>query len=82
MVSSFALERFFNIGGPDSLNVFWSSPLCEVGKHQFCIVVHIVSEASLKEVNVKIHLLLRVALRNWNKLFSQGWAKWAAAQAA
>ena len=57
MFSSFAPERFFNIGGPDSLNDFSASPLCEVGKHKFCFVVHIVSEAPLKEVNIK-HLFV------------------------
>ena len=36
----------------------------------------------LKEVIINMYLLLRVVLRNWNKLFSQGWAKWTAAQAA
>ena len=84
MFSGFAPERFFNIGGPDSLNVclLFSSPLCEVGKHQFCFVVHLVSEAPLKEVNINIYSLLRVVLRSWNTLFSQGWAKWTAAQAA
>ena len=82
MFSSFAPERFFNIGGPDSLNDFSPSPLCEVGKHKFCFVLHIVSEAELKEDSINMYLLLRVVLRNWNKLFSQGWAKWTAAQAA
>ena len=57
MFSSFAPGRFFNIEGPDSLNDFFPSPLQEVGKHQFCFVVHIVSEAPLKDVNIK-HLFV------------------------
>ena len=81
-VSGFAPKRFFNIGGPDSLNVFFPSPLCGYGKHQFCFFVQLVFEASLKEVNVNVCMSLVVVLQNWNKLFSQGWAKWTAAQAA
>ena len=62
--------------------MIFSSPLHEVGKHQFCFVVHIVSEAPLKEINIKPLFVVESCSPKLEQTFSQGWATWTAAQAA